>query len=317
MMRKICFCVFFFPILMGCSPVVETNATPSGTPPFQTVSPSASVLVSPSPNPTVFPTIPLHACLLYQVPTIRTLRSQGDLMAWSPTSNVLAFLSSSEQMDQSSGSLMIVPLPAEGTTLRLATNGAGNISWSPDGKHIAFTSLRLGEGVYSLQAVATDGSGLVDFFPGDSARTDEWASPKIVHSWSSDNQHLEIYASCGVNCAAPYIANVLDGTQKPAGGPGLPNIDFWQIHTYTPETLPESITDATSPNWSPDGNRIAYFDDRFNIWVLSKTEKNQFMLDLGKWATPYETKWSSDGNYLAVRVDLTIKVFQIGCEPAP
>jgi hypothetical protein len=280
----------------------------------QTASPTPSPTKTPAANPTIYRTVSAQACSVFQAPTIRTLRPQGDLMAWSEVSNTLAYLAPSDQWDQAVGLLDTISIPPAAAPSQLAIHVAGNLSWSPDGKHIAFSVLRLGEGLYSLQVSAADGSGLVDFFPGDSARTDEWSSPKLVSRWL-DAEQLEIFSSCGVNCAASFAADLRDGSRKPTGAPPSTQIDLWQIHRNTPAGETFDITKASSPNWSFDKNRIAYFDNTSHVWVLSKTDKNQFMLGLGKWDTPFETKWSADGEYLAVRTDVSVQVFEMGCEP--
>jgi hypothetical protein len=316
-MRNIIPTIIMLFFLTACSAASGGEpATPSTTGSLSTPSTSAvSAETTPTQDPTQYHTVPVQACRVFQAPTIRTLRTQGDLVAWSPVADTLAFLSASETQDQSFGPLLTAAFPKTSEPIVLAPHAAGNLSWAPDGKHIAFAVLRLGEGLYSLQSVDSKGNGLVDFFPGAAARTDEWASPKIVRRWLDDSLRLEMYSSCGVNCAASYEGDVRDGSRKPTGEPSAKNIDLWEMHSFAPPGEAFTIAKATAPNWSPDGLRIVYFDNKSNVWIISKTGKNQFMLDIGKWATPIETKWSADNQYLAIRTDFDVQVFEMNCAP--
>jgi hypothetical protein len=308
----------FMLLLTACAAIEGGDATPLA--PADSVlatSASATAITStPTLDATLYHTVTVQACNVFEAATIRTLRSQGDMLAWSPVSNTLAYLFPSESQDQSVGFLQTVTFPRSDQPLSIAPHVAGNLSWAPDGKHIAFAVLRLGEGLYSLQAADSLGKGLVDFFPGTSARTDEWASPKIVRRWLDDSTRLEIYASCGVNCAASSVGDVRDGSRKPTGEPSAKQIDLWETHINAPAGEALAILKATHPNWSPDASRIVYVDDKLNVWVVSKPGKNQFILDIGKWATPIETKWSADNAYLAIRTDINVQVFAMDCAPS-
>jgi len=263
----------------------------------------------------VFPgyqTIPFPLCEAAAYPVIRTSTVQGDLIAWSPESDRLAFIASNSASEWNLGDLTAVPLPAGKPPVILAGNTAGNLSWSPDGQYLAFVSLRTGDGVYTLQVVPPEGGETADFFPGQAAKTDAWASPKIVREWT-DDLHLTGLASCGVICAQPVELDISQKIQQAAGDPIRSVVDFWEVHRNEPFPPPADIPDAREVNWSPDLSRAVYFDDRYNVWVVSPDTQTQYRIPLPEWDLPYESKWSPDGRYLAVRAGFFLYVYDSLC----
>jgi hypothetical protein len=253
------------------------------------------------------------ACLVQDQAVIRTSTPQGDLLAWSPVAAEVAYVASNNRSNWNLGDLWVVSAENAGTARKLADNAVGNLSWSPDGKYIVFASLRSGDGVFTLQAAAKDGSDVVDFFPGASAKTDSWASPKIVKEWLLKDTRFLAATSCGTGCTQMAEINISEKTQQPVGDPEKILTDFWKIHRNEPDLPVVALENALEPNWSPDETLAVYFDNRDYAWVLSPETKSQFLLSLGVWQNPLETKWSSDGKYLAVRAGFRMLVFRMNC----
>jgi dipeptidyl aminopeptidase/acylaminoacyl peptidase len=259
-----------------------------------------------------FQIIPPTACLVLDEAVIRTSTLQGDLLAWSPVAAELAYVASNERSDWNFGDLSIVSAEEHGAARKLAENAVGNLSWSPHGGYIVFAALRSGDGVYTLQGAAGDGSVIVDFFPGDSAKTDSWASPKIVREWLDDARFLAA-VSCGPGCTRTAEIDIPENTQQLIGDPEKVITDFWKIHRRLPDPPPDKLENALDADWSPDGKSAAYFDTRGYAWVITPETKSQFLLPLGEWEDPLETKWSSDGEYLAVRAGFRLLLFRMNC----
>jgi hypothetical protein len=290
--------------LTGCFGGVTTSDQP-----IEAVSSTPTVVSIVFPE---YRTAPFLLCETSVFNVIRTSTVQGDLFAWSPGSDRLAFIASNSASQWNLGDLTAVPLPAGSPPVILAGNAVGNLSWSPNGSYLAFVSLRTADGVYTLQVVPPEGGETVDFFPGQTAKTDAWASPKIVRQWT-DDLHLTGWSSCGVICAQPVELDISQKIQQAAGDPIRSVVDFWEVHRNEPFPPPADIQDAREVNWSPDLSRAVYFDNRDNVWVVSPGTQTQYRIPLPEWDLPYESKWSPDGRFLAVRAGFFLHVYDSLC----
>ncbi len=132
-----------------------------------------------------------------------------------------------------------------GTRLSPSPGADGNPAWSPDGKHIAFTTARTGEGdLYLLDAAALDAAP-------QRLTTDPTAS-EIYASWSPDSAAL-VYVGHAAKGDNVYL---LDNLQSPV-----------------PKALTAWPHVQTRPTFSPDGKRIAFYSDhttpdRFDLYVM-------------------------------------------------
>lgn len=132
------------------------------------------------------------------------------------------------------------------SALASAGGADGGPAWSPDGRWIAFTSARSGQGdLYLLDAAA----------PSTAPRKlsgDPVASELFV-SWAPDSKRLCFvgHTQTGDNL---YLVDNLDFPAPKA-------VTAWS-HTQT------------RPRWSPDGSKIAFYSDhsspgRFDLYVMS------------------------------------------------
>lgn len=134
--------------------------------------------------------------------------------------------------------------------------------WSPDGKRVAFASLR--RGLWGLYVKAADGDGAEELLT-------ESAAPKVPSSWTPDAKQL-VYTENDDILAVP-----LEGDHKPI-------------------TLVTSATTERFPQVSPDGKWLAYQSTetgRAEIYV------RQFPSGPGKWQVSTEggswPRWRSNG----------------------
>jgi hypothetical protein len=257
--------------------------------------------------------IPPQACRVAQQEIIRVENPQGDLVSWSPLSDQVAYISTSQDSSWNVGELDLLSAPQFDPPLRLATQAAGELSWSPDGTSLAYLGLRRSDNLYTIGLAYPNGRASTDLFPGEAARTDDYSSQKSIVEWL-DPGRLRVLVSCGINCLQPINIGVLSGLSSPAGDPIERPWDLWAPHTYQPSTIPEEYASLPGQlNWSADGDHIAYIDSDGNAWVVNVASSTLYPLDIGQYATASETDWSFDGQYLAVRVDRNLMIFSFNC----
>ncbi|OGO28557.1 MAG: hypothetical protein A2136_06670 [Chloroflexi bacterium RBG_16_54_11] len=273
------------------------------------------------PTATALPTSPVdglqvvtgQACLVAEQGIIRVEEPQGDLVAWSPVADTLAYIASTHGSTWNVGELTVISAPAFDAPVRLASQAAGELSWSPGGITIAYLSLRRSDNLYTIGLVNPDGRNLRDLFPDEAARTDSFSSQKAIQGWV-DDVRLQVLASCGVDCMQRLDFGILTGLSTPSGDPIQRASDLWSVHKYQPAMFPEVLDKLGSQlNWSVDLSRAAYIDDNGNTWVIDPQTNTLLMLDTGAYGSATESDWSYDGKYLAVRVDETLKIFSFEC----
>ncbi len=294
----------------GCG---QGNAAPTETSEVNPAIPAALERITRTPSE--FDIVSSDLCPVAEWETIHVSGLQGDLIAWAPGQAVLAYLAPKSDYSWFTGNLAL----ASGKdfksqeTITGQIEISGGLSWAPDGRHIAFIAMRPSEQIYTVMAAASDGTDLVDLFPEDSARTDEWSSPKAIVDWA-DNEILDVVVSCGAGCDQPMQVDVSTGGRTPTGEPGHGDIknDYWQPTRNIIDFEAGRFPDMIAPNWSPDKKNVSYFDEEGNLWVLRRGEKVRFPIDTGS-SQAEEAKWSSDSRYLAVRTDRKILILSASC----
>jgi serine/threonine protein kinase len=144
--------------------------------------------------------------------------------------------------------------------------------FSPDGRSIAFRSNRNGGGIFVMGAT------------GESVKrlTNSGANP----SWSPDQKEI-VYSTESV------------GTNPLSRGVGA---RLWVVNVGTGVTRQLTETDGVQPNWSPNGQRIAFWaipegGSQRDIWTIP-AEGGKPVQVTNDAAVDWNPVWSPDGRYI-------------------
>ncbi len=254
-----------------------------------------------------------QACRVADLRMIRVDEPQGDRISWSPTTDTVAYIASTQGSSWNVGELITLSAPLFNMPDSLATGVAGELTWAPDASAIAYLGLRRSDNMYTIGLAFPDGRTSKDLFPDEAAKTDDYSSQKSIQEWMDSNR-LRVFTSCGVDCLQAIDFNVLTGFSSPVGAPIQRSWDTWSVHTYQPANLLAAFAKLTGQlNWSPDEKRIAYIDDLGNAWVINASGGSLYPLGIGQYGTATETDWSPDSQYLAVQVDQSLMIFSFNC----
>lgn len=304
-MRRALFALLVFFLLTACGLVPGLPAPAAPQEPTATPLPTS---VAPE-----FPTIPDRSCLLATLEPIRTNQQQGNLMVWHPEEMTLAYVAPKGRSIWFTGEILLSSGSDYKTSTVLFENTSvfGDLTWSPSGKQLAFVALRQPENVYTVMVANLETRQTVDILPGEQATLTSGSGSKGIVEWLSENQ-IRIIASCGADCDVMLDVNLSSGQVVPYGETMRHQADRLsptrKTLSYDEKTYPPML----SPNWSPDGKKVAYFDDLDQAWILLTQEKAQFLLNIGL-QTPYESQWASDSRTLALRTDDFIFLFDTEC----
>jgi TolB protein len=170
---------------------------------------------------------------------------------------------------------------ADGTTPRPVLSdpmvSIWDFEWSPDGKHIAFTSQGTSENTTALTIMNPDGSEPNKIADG---------TYNLSMSWSPDSQQLAFVGFCNQK-SADYICMInKDGTSPRAL---FPYLGYQPVH----------------PTWSPDGQQILYaFGGRICL-SLADGSNRHYLTEVQGYSNDIEPVWSPNGKYiLFVRMEL-------------
>lgn len=254
-----------------------------------------------------------QACLVAEQGMINVDAPQGDLIAWSPDADTLAYIASTTASSWNVGELSLLSAPDFNSPQALASGAAGELTWSPDGSKIAYLGLRRSDNLYTISLVSPREDTLNDLFPAEDARTDDYSSQKLILEWLDDDQ-LRVLVSCGLDCMQTMDISVASSNSSLVGDPIQRTWGMWSAHTHNPGSIPEEYTSLPGQlNWSWDGQHIAYIDERDNAWVINTNSGTLYPLDIGQFGAAIETDWSYDDSYLAVQVDQSLKIFSFNC----
>jgi TolB protein len=198
---------------------------------------------------------------------------------WSPDGRMIAFVGMGDD-----GNVDVYVVGADGLGRQRLTHHPGvdgSPAWSPDGRTIAFTrrAREWGVGKTHIYVMNADGSGQRRLAEG------------YVHfsvAWSPDGRKMLFEQP---------------NPRHPSGGP-VPGDVSADLHIMNPDgsgqrNLTRDPASDKSPDWSPDGHRIA-FDRGSDIWVMNPDGSGQRNLTPGAHVKSPSAAWSPDGRKIAL-----------------
>jgi Tol biopolymer transport system component len=187
-----------------------------------------------------------------------TFRFINSAAAWSPDGKLLTVAAKRGPRDD----ILIIDVARnrEARRIRLKLNGVTTPAWSPDGKQLVFTGYE--GGLSDLYLVNADGSNLRRL------TNDRYADLHPV--WSPDGKTIAFATDRGpeTNFQTLHLGNM--------------RIATYDLATGRMDLLPGMEEGKNvSPQWSPDGNEIAFVSDRTgvsNIYVFDRTDQKVYQL---------------------------------------
>jgi len=147
-------------------------------------------------------------------------------------------------------------------------------AFSPDGEHIAFRSARSGGGIFVMGATGESVRRLTDF--------------GYNPAWSPDGKDIVFSTAQWGDPIARYAFDS----------------QLWVVSAASGEkrqlTKRDSVPDAVQPNWSPHGQRIAFWavnGGQRDLWTVSADGTNPVAVTQDA-ALDWSPAWSPDGNHL-------------------
>lgn len=194
-------------------------------------------------------------------------------VSWAPASlNSFVFTAAGPDRDLD---LWLYP----STKLATSPGADGGAAWSPDGKLIAFTSARSGEGdIYLLDASDLAGA------PRQITR--EPTSSELYVAWSPDSKKLAYVAHDKVGDSIYLVDNL----SSPA-----------------PKAIVRLGNTQTHPTFSPDGSQIAFYSNhedpsRFDLYVAPLGGQPR-LLSKGVVINVHGPQWMPDGQSIVFVAD--------------
>lgn len=239
-----------------------------------------------------------QACLLDNLESIQVSTPQGDLAAWSPVSDQLAYVQPTNQIwGWYLGSLVIfAPAKGDSTPVTQDQPVFGDLTWAPEGSSIAYVMFDQTNEDYTVNVVDLSGKTFTDIFSATAnAKTDSWSSRKGIQEWSGMD-HLVVRSSCGADCIREFDYDINTSTLNVSG------------------EMRKSEDTSLTPNnegLSPNGDWTVTVDGNNNIW-FSSTDGNQVSLLLADTAIN-EVKWSPSSKYFALRTKDRLLIYEAVC----
>jgi TolB protein len=150
----------------------------------------------------------------------------------------------------------------------------GELTWSPDGKRIAYSKARSPSGECQLYVMRADRTHIRRL------THDHWCYGDLT--WSPEGRRLAFYQDPG---AGTYSISTI-------------NIDGTELRQLTRAGL---YLD-TNPSWSPDGKTIVfarYVGDPNPLWLVDADGSNERQLTTPRGDGDVQPDWSPDGDWIA------------------
>ncbi|MDQ6813755.1 MAG: S9 family peptidase [Bacteroidota bacterium] len=186
-------------------------------------------------------------------------------------------------------------------------DGESSARWSPDGKYISFVSSRQGAGSQIW---------LLDRRGGEGIKLTDTKGDLNGYNWSPDSKKLLLVmkdvADTGKNKPPkPYIINKYRFKQDVSGyqyDTGRTHLYMFDVATKKTKQLTNGGYTESSPQWSPDGSKIAFVSNRTeepdrnrntDIWVID-TSGSALPKQITTWTgSDSDPQWSYDGKSIA------------------
>jgi Tol biopolymer transport system component len=257
----------------------------------------------------------------------RKLLFEGDALQphYSPNKYRIAFWSRPNKYGQRED---IWTVPAQGGQAERITSGATsdlNPIWSPDGKHLYFSSSRGGS--VNVWRVAVDEKSGATLGEPEAVTAIGAITSALQLSFSRDGKRLVYIAQTDVRNLRKIAFDPVN--QKVAGEPvwiSRGSLQLWfpdpspdgewlaacsrgdQRHVYIMRTDGTELRDLTNdnfrndgwPRWSPDGNQIAFTSRRtgdYELWLINRDGSGLRQLTDSKGG--HYSPWSPDGKTIA------------------
>jgi serine/threonine protein kinase/dipeptidyl aminopeptidase/acylaminoacyl peptidase len=207
---------------------------------------------------------------------------------WSPDGTYLYFLSNrggsmnlwriaiEEQTGKVSGQPEPVTTPAV---------FCWHVCFSNDGKRIAYVQVSKKGNINRLTIDPVKGKAVGE--PVSITQGSNFATEPAV---SSDGQSL-VYSSFGDKQIDLYLLNLSSTTDS--------RKDTTIVNQNNPLRLTDDPFKDNAPQWSPDGQKIAFYSDRsgtYQLWMMNKDGSNLEQLTFEKDGNIYTPIWSPDGS---------------------
>lgn len=286
-------------ILAGCSVLGPERGVAESTPTaLPTTNPEEGLRVTVS-----------TACEVRALPTIHVDEMSGDMLAWSPDGEILAYVApASRDWGWYSGNLTLISMETGESRATRDIKVTGDISWSPDGSHIAFTALDPTDDIYTVQVLQIADFSSVDLY-STGAATDDFGSRKGIIKWA-DNSRVQVAETCGIDCTRFVEINIAD-QQKRVIESGRKE-DNQSLEIPLNQGSLEINPEWSLANMSPDDSKLFYSDNDGIAWLASPDEGFKYRIDLDL-GDALESKWSPNSQLLAVRTDEKVFIFDLEC----
>jgi len=216
------------------------------------------------------------ACIPSPVSNATNCRGERKILVWSIRGDLAS----------TGGNMDVVCADGSGTVsqgVQRQIESASQVSFSPDGKKVAFVQPSPQDFKDHISIINTDGSGLVRLSRSYGYESDP--------AWSPDGQRLAFYA---------YITGPLDE------GVYVTDVTCLNTDQDCASTATLVVPGGSSPTWSPDGTRIAFkindaqndSDHNYEIYVISVDGSNRLNLTNSK-LSDSSPAWSPDGQLIA------------------
>lgn len=250
-----------------------------------------------------------QACQIYRGAGIQSRVASGDMIAWSPKSDMLAYIAPvNRTWAWGVGDLAFYTLSTKQENFTTGIPFSGDLTWSPDGSKLAAVTYDSNANFHSVYVVSPNGLSTQNLFPGGEP-TDTFDSMKGILNWV-DNASVVINESCGIDCLKTLEIDTL--TMQQALRADARKSTDTSLSILQPTLAVEMVRNWSQPLESPDTTKVVYIDTRGQAWLINVGEKTKYSLYNGV-DEIIEMKWAPDSKSLALRTSQNVLIYQFEC----